>query len=459
MVLASIIISLFLSQSVQAQKTRTYEDHELGLRVPYPSDWDIDLESGDKKSDQYLYAVEFYPGTWPLVYISIGVGPKTLEAEELASTLLESHMENNDYQNVRLKDRIPQINIGGKDFYSVSFEFDGHFGKECDEIFLTETNNTMYTFHLRRGGCELAFIPIFENMLRSAELSGFGNEGSSSGVAGLDNTDNLEVEEPISTEREFHLKTDVVVPDGFEGKVSYCIMDNCDNYHWPEEAFTGTKKELDELNGELSEPVSTTSKSDVELDVCAKLEPDRDPSNIMTKCTIAIYDGKSHEVQTKIDFTDMTGNDISSLGQNNQMEARPQEDNEGLGEIEDDVGDRQINRNINDEEDEDEESNDSDQNEGSGELDTIRQQPTQQQEPQPAVDPGGQSLHDACLKSGFSQEECNNHLLSGDQGGYCTTQELSVFDCAETQDPDPAFVYGNPEAASQQSEQQIENIE
>ena len=169
MVLASMIISLFLSQSVQAQKTRTYEDHELGLRVPYPSDWDIDLESADKESDQYLYAVEFYPRTGPLVYITIEVVPKTIEIEELANTLLESHMENNDYQNVRLKDRIPQINIGGKDFYSIGFEFDGDFGKSVMRYSLRKPKHHVH-FSPSTCGCDLAFFPIFENMLRSAEL-------------------------------------------------------------------------------------------------------------------------------------------------------------------------------------------------------------------------------------------------------------------------------------------------
>ncbi|KAA2282975.1 hypothetical protein [Candidatus Nitrosocosmicus sp. SS] len=69
----------------------------------------------------------------------------------------------------------------------------------------------------------------------------------------------------------------------------------------------------------------------------------------------------------------------------------------------------------------------------------------------------GKGLNDNCLKSGFSQERCNNMLFSDDPGGYCTTLKMGGLPCPKIQDP--AFTYGNPEAARFQSEQQIENTE
>ena len=130
------------------------------------------------------------------------------------------------------------------------------------------------------------------------------------------------------------------------------------------------------------------------------MEPDQDPDNAMTKCTTAIYDGTSQEVQTEIDFTDLTRGNISSLGQNNQREERLQEGNEELREIEDNIWDSQTNRNTNYKEDEGEGSINSDQNEDRGDSDNTGQQlqsvqehqKTQQQEPQSTADPSGRGL-------------------------------------------------------------------
>lgn len=115
--------------------------------------------------------------------------------------------------------------------------------------------------------------------------------------------------------------------------------------------------------------------------------------------------------------------------------------------------------------DEDEEDN---ENEGdSGDSGSVSQQAPQQQNNFQPIPPGqqnlppaqqsGAGLNDACLKSGFSQEKCNNLLFSDNPGGYCSTLGLAGLDCPKIQDP--AFTYGNPEAARQQSEQQIENTE
>ena len=75
----------------------------------------------------------------------------------------------------------------------------------------------------------------------------------------------------------------------------------------------------------------------------------------------------------------------------------------------------------------------------------------------PPAEQSGAGLNQACLDSGFSQEKCTNMLFSDDPGGYCSTLKLAGLDCPKIQDP--RFTYGNPDAARQQSEQQIENTE
>jgi hypothetical protein len=117
---------------------------------------------------------------------------------------------------------------------------------------------------------------------------------------------------------------------------------------------------------------------------------------------------------------------------------------------------------------EDESDNEGNENEGNnGDSDFSSQLAPQQQNNFQPIPPGqqnlppaqqsGAGLNDACLKSGFSQERCNNLLFSDDPGGYCSTLKVAGLDCPKIQDP--AFTYGNPEAARQQSEQQIENTE
>jgi hypothetical protein len=121
-------------------------------------------------------------------------------------------------------------------------------------------------------------------------------------------------------------------------------------------------------------------------------------------------------------------------------------------------------RDVDDEEDDEE---DNENEEDSGDSGSLLQQAPQQQNNFQPIPPGqqnlppaqqsGAGLNDACLKSGFSQDKCNNLLFSDDPGGYCSTLRLAGLDCPKIQDP--AFTYGNPEAARQQSEQQIENTE
>jgi len=64
-----------------------------------------------------------------------------------------------------------------------------------------------------------------------------------------------------------------------------------------------------------------------------------------------------------------------------------------------------------------------------------------------AVDPGtstntngltdstGAGLNDACLKSGFSQRQCNSYLFSKDPGGACSTAALGGATNCPVQDP------------------------
>jgi hypothetical protein len=75
----------------------------------------------------------------------------------------------------------------------------------------------------------------------------------------------------------------------------------------------------------------------------------------------------------------------------------------------------------------------------------------------PSAEQSGAGLNDACLQSGFTQEQCSNYLFSDDPGGYCSTLSFTGVACPEIQDP--RFSYGNPEAALQESQEDIANTE
>jgi hypothetical protein len=57
----------------------------------------------------------------------------------------------------------------------------------------------------------------------------------------------------------------------------------------------------------------------------------------------------------------------------------------------------------------------------------------------------------------MTREKCENFLLSDDPGGFCSTLKLAGVPCPKIQDPD--FTFGNPEAAEQQSNEQIRNTQ
>jgi hypothetical protein len=75
----------------------------------------------------------------------------------------------------------------------------------------------------------------------------------------------------------------------------------------------------------------------------------------------------------------------------------------------------------------------------------------------PPASQSSAGLIDACLQSGYSLAQCNNMFLSGDPGGYCSTLHLAGLACPKIQDP--AFTYGNPQAAEEQSRNQIERTQ
>jgi hypothetical protein len=75
----------------------------------------------------------------------------------------------------------------------------------------------------------------------------------------------------------------------------------------------------------------------------------------------------------------------------------------------------------------------------------------------PPVAQSSAGLIDACLKSGFSQAKCDNMFISDDPGGYCSTLKLAGLPCPKIQDP--AFTYGNPQAAEEESRKQIDQTQ
>jgi hypothetical protein len=91
-----------------------------------------------------------------------------------------------------------------------------------------------------------------------------------------------------------------------------------------------------------------------------------------------------------------------------------------------------------------------------GDTDNFEERPAGNEDLPPATESGA-GLNDACLDSGFSQAQCSNYLFSDDPGGYCSTLTLAGVACPEIQDP--AFTYGNPDAALTESQEDIENTE
>jgi hypothetical protein len=72
-------------------------------------------------------------------------------------------------------------------------------------------------------------------------------------------------------------------------------------------------------------------------------------------------------------------------------------------------------------------------------------------------------LNDACLKSGFSQEKCNNILFSSNPGGFCTTLTIAGVPCPKIQDPaktfnDPSGALAESEARSRATEGAIQGF-
>ena len=91
-----------------------------------------------------------------------------------------------------------------------------------------------------------------------------------------------------------------------------------------------------------------------------------------------------------------------------------------------------------------------------GDVDNFEEIPAGNEGLPPATESGA-GLNDACLQSGFSQAQCSNYLFSDDPGGFCGTLTLAGVACPQIQDP--RFTYGNPKAAQQESEEDIQNTE
>jgi hypothetical protein len=72
-------------------------------------------------------------------------------------------------------------------------------------------------------------------------------------------------------------------------------------------------------------------------------------------------------------------------------------------------------------------------------------------------------LNDACLRSGFSQEKCDNILFSTNPGGFCTTLTIAGVPCPKIQDPaktfnDPSGALAESEARSRATEGAIQGF-
>ena len=75
----------------------------------------------------------------------------------------------------------------------------------------------------------------------------------------------------------------------------------------------------------------------------------------------------------------------------------------------------------------------------------------------PPVEQSSAGLIQACMQSGFTEAQCRNMFISDDPGGFCSTLKLANVPCPKIQDPQ--FTFGDPEAAQQESNQRIRNIQ
>lgn len=79
-------------------------------------------------------------------------------------------------------------------------------------------------------------------------------------------------------------------------------------------------------------------------------------------------------------------------------------------------------------------------------------------------DSNGADLNDACLKSGFSQQKCNNILFSKNSGGACTTVAMVGVPCPSVQDSaktfsDPKGVLAESQARTRATENTIQGFD
>lgn len=77
------------------------------------------------------------------------------------------------------------------------------------------------------------------------------------------------------------------------------------------------------------------------------------------------------------------------------------------------------------------------------------QMPPEQFQQQQLPGGGTGSLNDACLQSGFAQQQCNSYIGSSNPGGYCGWMQAAGLACPKIQDP--SITYGDPQGAIQDS--------
>lgn len=187
-VIVVIGIILFQQQPVSAQTIKIFEKPEWGLKIPYPSNWSIGEEKGSPQNGDafvsFLSPEKKFPHVSVLVSADISPGLK-FQVGDVGKQMIQNAKQ--QLKNYQLLGDGP-ITINGNNAYAISYMFQSSRGLQKDLQIVMVENNTVYSFSLVGATSQQEYsimVPVFQQMITSAELTGIGQgqqqEGSTGG--------------------------------------------------------------------------------------------------------------------------------------------------------------------------------------------------------------------------------------------------------------------------------------
>jgi hypothetical protein len=186
-VIVVIGIILFQQQPVSAQTINIFEKPEWGLKIPYPSNWSIGEEEGSPQNGDafvsFLSPEKKFPHVSVLVSTDISPGLK-LQVGDVGKQMIQNAKQ--QLKNYQLLGD-GTITINGKNAYAISYMSQGSRGPQKDLQIVMVENNTMYSFSLVGATSQQEYsnmLPVFQQMITSAELTGIGQGQQQGGSTG-----------------------------------------------------------------------------------------------------------------------------------------------------------------------------------------------------------------------------------------------------------------------------------